>query len=40
MTQTRHESNRELVGQGLGNVFSGLVGGIPGAGAYLRTFIS
>ena len=32
MTNTHHDSNRELVGQGLGNIASALVGGIPGAG--------
>ncbi len=32
MTSTSHDSNRELVGQGLGNITSALIGGIPGAG--------
>ncbi len=32
MTNTHHDSNRELVGQGLGNIATSLVGGIPGAG--------
>lgn len=32
MTSTNHDSNRELVGQGLGNITSALIGGIPGAG--------
>ena len=32
MTGTRHNSNRELIGQGLGNITAGLVGGLPGAG--------
>jgi len=32
MTNSQHDSNRELVGQGLGNMVSSLVGGIPGAG--------
>ena len=32
MTNSRHDSNRELVGQGLGNIASSLIGGIPGAG--------
>lgn len=36
-TNTLHNSDRELVGQGLGNLAAGLVGGIPGAGATLRT---
>ena len=32
MTRSHHDSNRELIGQGLGNIASSLVGGIPGAG--------
>lgn len=32
MTGTSHNSNRELIGQGLGNITAGLVGGLPGAG--------
>ncbi|MCR5153602.1 MAG: STAS domain-containing protein [Lachnospiraceae bacterium] len=32
-----HKSNAELVGQGLGNIFSGLFGGIPATGAIART---
>lgn len=37
MTKTNHNSNKELIGQGIGNMFSGLIGGIPGAGATMRT---
>ena len=37
LTRTRHDSDRELVGQGLGNAVAGLIGGIPGAGATMRT---
>jgi SulP family sulfate permease len=37
MTRTRHDSNRELIGQGIGNTVSGLFGAIPGAGATMRT---
>lgn len=37
LTRTRHDSDRELVGQGLGNALAGLIGGIPGAGATMRT---
>ncbi len=37
VTRTFHDSNKELVGQGIGNFVSGLVGGIPGAGATIRT---
>ena len=40
LTGTQHSSNRELVGQGLGNVAAGLIGGIPGAGATMRTVIN
>lgn len=40
MTRTRHRSNRELVGQGLGNVAAGFFGGIPGAGATMRTVVN
>ncbi|MEJ2514816.1 MAG: SulP family inorganic anion transporter [Gammaproteobacteria bacterium] len=36
-TNTWHNSERELVGQGLGNLTAGILGGIPGAGATLRT---
>lgn len=40
MTRTRHDSNRELVGQGVGNTIAGLIGGIPGAGATMRTVVN
>jgi len=40
MTRTRHNSNRELVGQGIGNVMAGLFGGIASAGATMRTVIN
>jgi SulP family sulfate permease len=40
LTRTQHDSNRELVGQGLGNIASGLIGGIPGAGATMRTVLN
>jgi SulP family sulfate permease len=40
LTRTQHNSNRELVGQGLGNIAAGLIGGIPGAGATMRTVIN
>ena len=40
MTRTRHRSNRELIGQGVGNVAAGFFGGIPGAGATMRTVIN
>ena len=37
LTGTRHDPNRELVGQGLGNMAAGLFGGLPGAGATMGT---
>ena len=37
MIGSRHRSNTELVAQGLGNIFSGLFGGIPATGAIART---
>ncbi|HUO82203.1 MAG TPA: SulP family inorganic anion transporter [Gammaproteobacteria bacterium] len=36
-TRTFHDSDQELVGQGIGNIAAGLLGGIPGAGATVRT---
>ena len=35
MTRTRHNPDRELIGQGIGNLMSGLIGGVPGAGLRL-----
>ncbi|MEP2669879.1 MAG: SulP family inorganic anion transporter [Cyclobacteriaceae bacterium] len=40
ITKTRHNSNRELIGQGLGNMVAALIGGIPGAGATMRTVVN
>lgn len=40
MTKTVHEPNKELVGQGIGNTFGALFGGIPGAGATIRTVVN
>ena len=37
LTGTRHKPNRELIGQGLGNMVAGLFGGLPGAGATMGT---
>ena len=37
LTATRHKPNRELVGQGIGNMVSGLFGGLPGAGSPVLT---
>ncbi len=40
ITRTQHDSDRELIGQGIGNMVSGLFGGLPGAGATMRTVIN
>ncbi|MEA3363151.1 MAG: SulP family inorganic anion transporter [Thermodesulfobacteriota bacterium] len=40
LTKTEHNSNRELIGQGLGNALTAFVGGIPGAGATMRTVVN
>ena len=40
MTRTRHNSNKELIGQGIGNTVAGLFGGVPGAGATMRTAVN
>jgi SulP family sulfate permease len=40
MTKTSHDSNKELVGQGIGNSISAIFGGIPGAGATIRTVVN
>ena len=40
ITRTRHSPNRELVGQGIGNVAAGLVGALPGAGATMGTVVN
>ena len=40
MTRTQHNPNRELVGQGIGNMAAGFVGGLPGAGATLGTVVN
>jgi SulP family sulfate permease len=40
LTRTEHKSNRELVGQGMGNLVSGLFGGLPGAGATMGTVVN
>jgi SulP family sulfate permease len=39
-TRTHHDSNRELIGQGIGNMVAGLIGGLPGAGATMRTVVN
>lgn len=40
MTKTVHAPNKELVGQGIGNTMGALFGGIPGAGATIRTVVN
>ncbi len=40
MTRTRHDSDKELIGQGIGNSVAGLFGAIPGAGATMRTVVN
>lgn len=40
MTKTKHNSNRELIGQGIGNMVAAIIGGIPGAGATKGTVVN
>ena len=40
LTGTRHNADRELIGQGIGNMVAGLIGGVPGAGATMGTVIN
>ncbi len=40
MTKTRHNPNKELVGQGIGNSVAAIFGGLPGAGATIRTVVN
>ena len=40
MTKTKHNSNRELIGQGIGNMIAAAIGGIPGAGATKGTVVN
>ena len=40
VTQTHHNSDRELIGQGIGNTIAGAFGAIPGAGATMRTVVN
>ncbi len=40
LTRTEHKSDKELIGQGIGNIVSGLCGGLPGAGATMGTVVN
>ncbi|MFW2440305.1 MAG: SulP family inorganic anion transporter [Arenicellales bacterium] len=40
LTRTQHKSDKELIGQGIGNIMSGLFGGLPGAGATMGTVVA
>jgi SulP family sulfate permease len=40
ISRTQHDSDKELIGQGIGNFLSGLCGGLPGAGATMRTVVN
>ncbi len=40
ITRTTHNSKKELIGQGIGNMVSGMIGGLPGAGATMRTLVN
>lgn len=40
VTKTKHKPNKELIGQGIGNAIAGLFGGLPGAGATIRTVVN
>ena len=40
MTKTKHNPNKELVGQGIGNTIAAIFGGLPGAGATIRTVVN
>lgn len=40
LTKTRHKPNKEIIGQGIGNSIAALFGGLPGAGATIRTVVN
>jgi SulP family sulfate permease len=40
LTRTEHKSDKELIGQGIGNIISGFCGGLPGAGATMGTVVN
>ena len=40
LTKTKHKPNQELIGQGIGNSIAAMFGGLPGAGATIRTVVN
>ncbi len=40
VTKTQHDPDKELVGQGIGNIAAGMLGALPGAGATMRTVVN
>ncbi len=40
VSRTQHDSDHELIGQGIGNLIAGICGGLPGAGATMRTVVN
>ena len=40
LTKTKHKPNKELIGQGIGNSIAAVFGGLPGAGATIRTVVN
>lgn len=40
ITKTRHDPDQELIGQGIGNMGAAFIGGLPGAGATMRTVLN
>ena len=40
LTKEQHDSDKELIGQGIGNAMAGIFGGLPGAGATMRTVVN
>lgn len=40
LTKSEHHPDKELKGQGIGNLMAGLIGGLPGAGATMRTVVN
>ncbi len=40
LTRTEHKSDKELIGQGIANIVSGICGGLPGAGATMGTVVN